>query len=269
MGVVDTVILFAYLALLVGIGIYAQRRKPDVDDYFVAGRRMGPVTIACMWVAAWIGGASIVGTSARVYAQGITGIWYVLGIAIGCTLFGLTVARRVKQLGDGDRHLTYPDFIERHYDNRTRAVATITTVLAYTAYSAGQFAAAAAILQVLIGWSYGSCLLLAGAIVTLYTAAGGYLAVTFTDRVQVTLVLVGIVAVGIPVAISQAGSWADMRAVLPAVALRLRGAGLGPASRRSWSRWCSASSSRWTASRAASPRATPRRRSGARSSRRS
>ncbi len=122
----------------------------------------------------------------------------------------------MKQLGDGDRHLTYPDFIERHYDNRTRAVATITTVLAYTAYSAGQFAAAAAILQVLIGWSYGNCLLLAGAIVTLYTAAGGYLAVTFTDRVQVTLVLVGIVAVGIPVAISQAGSWADMRAVLPA-----------------------------------------------------
>ena len=216
MGVVDTVILFAYLALLVGIGIYAQRRKPDVDDYFVAGRRMGPATIACMWVAAWIGGASIVGTSARVYAQGITGIWYVLGIAIGCCLFGLTVAKRVKQLGDGDRHLTYPDFIERHYDNRTRAVATITTVLAYTAYSAGQFAAAAAILQVLIGWSYGSSLLLAGAIVTLYTAAGGYLAVTFTDRVQVTLVLVGIVAVGVPVAISQAGSWADMHAVLPA-----------------------------------------------------
>ena len=145
MGVVDTVILFAYLALLVGIGAYAQRRKPDVDDYFVAGRRMGPVTIACMWVAAWIGGASIVGTSARVYEQGLTGIWYVIGIAIGCALFGLTVARRVKELGDGDRHLTYPDFIERHDDNRTRAVATITTVLAYTAYSAGQFAAAAAI----------------------------------------------------------------------------------------------------------------------------
>jgi len=216
MGVVDTVILFAYLALLIGIGLYARRGKPDVDDYFVAGRRMGPLTIACMWVAAWIGGASIVGTSARVHAQGITGIWYILGIAIGCALFGLTVARRVKQVGDGERHLTYPDFIERHYDNRTRAVATITTVLAYTAYSAGQFAAAAAILQVLVGWSYGSCLLLAGAIVTLYTAAGGYLAVTYTDRLQVTLVLTGIVAVGVPVAISQAGGWDDMRAVLPA-----------------------------------------------------
>ena len=216
MGVVDTVILFAYLGLMVAIGLYAQRRKPDVDDYFVAGRRMGPLTIACMWVAAWIGGAAIVGTSARVYQHGITGIWYVLGMAIGCALFGLTVAKRVKELGDGERHLTYPDFIEKHYDNRTRAVATITTVLAYTAYSAGQFAAAAAILQVLIGWGYGQCLLLAGAIVTLYTAAGGYLAVTYTDRVQVTLVLVGIVAIGIPVAISQAGSWGDMQGTLPA-----------------------------------------------------
>jgi SSS family solute:Na+ symporter len=156
-----------------------------------------------------------VGTSARVYQFGVTGIWYILAIAIGCLLFGLTVAKRVKQVGDRHQHLTYPDFIEQHYDNRTRAVATITTVLAYTAYSAGQLAAAAAILQVLLGWSYGSSLLLSGAIVILYTAAGGYLAVTYTDRLQVTLVLLGIVAVGVPVAISKAGGWADMHAVLP------------------------------------------------------
>ncbi|MGH8204804.1 MAG: sodium:solute symporter family protein [Steroidobacteraceae bacterium] len=215
MGIFDTVILFVYLALLVALGFYAHRRQQNVEDYFVAGRRMGPMTIACMWIAAWIGGASVVGTSARVYEFGVTGIWYILAIAIGCLLFGLTVARRVKQLGDSHRHLTYPDFIEQHYDNRTRAVATITTVLAYTAYSAGQFAAAAAILQVLLGWEYGTSLLLAGAIVIVYTAAGGYLAVTYTDRMQVALVLLGIVAVGVPVAISKAGGWADMQAVLP------------------------------------------------------
>ena len=216
MGIVDTTILFAYLALILGLGFYAQHRKQGVEDYFVAGRRLGPVTIACLWVAAWIGGASIVGTSARVYELGVTGIWYILAIAIGCLLFGLTMARRVKRLGDRHQHLTYPDFIEQHYDNRTRLVATVTTVLAYTAYTAGQFAAAAAMLQVLLGWDYGYALLLSGAIVILYTAIGGYLAVTYTDRLQVALVLLGIVAIGVPVAISQAGSWADMRSALPA-----------------------------------------------------
>lgn len=216
MGVIDTSILFGYLALMVGLGLYAQRRKQDVEDYFVAGRRVGPFTIAALWVAAWIGGAAVVGTSTRVYEFGVTGVWYILAQAIGLLLFGLTMARRVKQLGDRHQHLTYPDFIEQHYDSRTRVVATITTVLAYTAYTAGQFAAAAAILQALLGWDYGTSLLLSGAIVILYTALGGYLAVTYTDRVQVALVLLGIVAVGVPVAISQAGSWADMRAALPA-----------------------------------------------------
>jgi solute:Na+ symporter, SSS family len=216
MNPVDTVILFAYLALMVGLGFYAQYRRKNVEDYFVGGRRMGPATIAFLWVAAWIGGASIVGTSTRVFEQGVTGIWYILAIAIGCLLFGLTVAARVKQHGDRHQHLTYPDFIEQHYDNRTRAVATITTVLAFTAYTAGQFVASASILEVLLGWDYGMALLLSGAIVILYTAVGGYLAVTYTDWVQVTLVLLGIVVVGIPVAISHAGGWTDMHATLPA-----------------------------------------------------
>jgi SSS family solute:Na+ symporter len=216
MGTLDIVILFAYLALMVGLGFYAQRRKQNVEDYFVAGRRRGPATIACLWIAAWIGGASVVGTSARVYELGVTGVWYILAIAIGCLLFGLFFASRVKRLGDRHQHLTYPDFIEQHYDNRTRMVATITTVLAYTAYTAGQFAAAAAMLQVLLGWDYNASLLLAAAVVILYTAIGGYLAVTYTDWVQVALVLLGIVLIGVPVAISKAGGWADLQAALPA-----------------------------------------------------
>lgn len=216
MGILDTGILFVYLALMVGLGFYANHRQKNIEDYFVAGRRRGPITIACLWIAAWIGGASVVGTSARVYEFGVTGVWYILAIAIGCLLFGLTVARRVKQVGDRHQHLTYPDFIEQHYGNRTRVVATVTTVLAFTAYAAGQFAAAAAILQVLLGWDYAIALLLSGAIVILYTAIGGYLAVTYTDWVQVALVLLGIVAVGVPVAISEAGSWNEMQAALPA-----------------------------------------------------
>ncbi len=216
MGALDIVILFAYLALMVSLGFYAKRRQKNVEDYFVAGRRVGPFTISCMWLASWIGGAAIVGTSARIYEYGVTGIWYILAMSIGFLLFGLFMAQRVKQLGDRHNHLTYPDFIEQHYDNRTRTVAMISTVLAYTAYTAGQFAASAAILQVLLGWDYGAALLLSGAIVILYTAVGGYLAVSYTDRVQVALVLIGVVAIGVPVAISHAGSWSDMRAVLPA-----------------------------------------------------
>lgn len=216
MGAIDYGVLTAYLALLISLGFWARHRQKDVEDYYVAGRRLGPVTIACLWIAAWIGGAAVVGTSTRVYEYGVTGVWYVLAQAIGCSLFGLFVAARIKRLGDRHRHLTYPDFIEQHYDSRTRMVATATTILAFTAYAAGQLAASAAILQVMLGWDYEFSLLVAGAIVILYTAVGGYLAVTYTDWVQVALLLLGAVAVGIPVAVSAAGGWGDMQAALPA-----------------------------------------------------
>ncbi len=215
MGGLDYGVLITYLVLLVAIGFWAQRRQKDVEDYYVAGRCLGPFTIACLWIAAWIGGAAVVGTTTRVYEYGVTGVWYVIAQATGCVLFGLLVAARIKRVGDRHRHLTYPDFIEQHYDSRTRIVATATTVLAFTAYSAGQFAASAAILQVMLGWDYEFSLLVAGAVVILYTAVGGYLAVTYTDWLQVALLLFGVVVVGIPVAIAAAGGWGDMRSELP------------------------------------------------------
>ncbi len=215
MGILDTAILFGYLAVLIGLGFYANYKQRSVDDYFVAGRRMGPFTIACLWLASWVGGASIVGSSARAFDLGVTGVWYILAIALGCLLFGLTLAEKVKRVGDAERHLTYPDFIEHYYDARTRIVATVTTVLAFTAYSAGQLMAAAAILQVLLGWDYGQALMLSSAIVIMYTATGGYLAVTYTDWVQFVLLFVGIVLIGLPIAIYQAGTWSDLQAALP------------------------------------------------------
>lgn len=215
MGVLDTSILFAYLAVMIGLGFYANYKQQGVEDYFVAGRRMGPFTIACLWLAAWVGGAAIVGSSSRSYELGVTGVWYMAAMAIGCLLFGVFMATRVKDLGDEHGHLTYPDLIEERFDSRTRIVATVTTILAYVAYTAGQLIASAAILQVLLGWDYNAALILAAAIVVVYTATGGYLAVTYTDWIQFILLMIGILLIGMPIAIQQAGTWGDLQAALP------------------------------------------------------
>lgn len=227
MSLIDNLILFAYLGMMIALGFYASFRQQGIDDYYVAGRRMGPFTIACLWLAAWVGGAAVVGSSARSFDMGITGVWYMASMALGCLLFGLLMAGAVKNSGDRHGHLTYPDFIEERFDTRTRVVATLTTMLAYIAYSAGQLVAAAAILQVLLGWDYPMALLTAGSIVIVYTATGGYLAVTYTDWVQFVLLLLGVVVIGIPIAISQTGSWSDLQAALPASHFDLGAQGWG------------------------------------------
>ncbi len=216
MAALDTGIIFIYMALMVAIGIYANYQQKNVEDYYVAGRRLGPFSIACLWLASWVGGASIVGSSARAHDIGVSAIWYVLSLAIGCLLFGLFAASRIKKLGDEHSHLTYPDFMEQRFDSRTRIVATITTSAAYIAYAAGQMVAIGAILSVLLGWDYSPSLLLASVIVISYTAFGGYLAVTYTDWAQFVLLFIGIMFIGLPIAISEAGSFSELQLALPA-----------------------------------------------------
>ena len=216
MTALDIGIVFGYLGLMVLLGIIANYRQDDVEDYFVAGRRLGPFSIGCLWLASWVGGASIIGGSAKAHEIGISAIWYVLSLAIGCFLFGLLFAGKVKRLGDKHQHLTYPDFIEKSFDSRTRIVATITTSLAFIAFAAGQLVAAGSIIHVLLGWDFMPALMLASGIVILYTATGGFLAVTYTDWVQFVLLLIGVVIIGVPIAISNGGSPSELSASLPA-----------------------------------------------------
>ena len=57
MSALDTSIIFIYLGLMIVIGLYANCRQKNVEDYYVAGRRLGPFSIACLWLASWVGGA--------------------------------------------------------------------------------------------------------------------------------------------------------------------------------------------------------------------
>ena len=217
LGNLDRGIIFAYFLLLLAIGIYASRKQHSVEDYFLGGGSVGTFSIACLWVASWVGGAAIVGGTAQAFEVGISAGWYTMSMAIGCLLFGLFFAKQVKRAGLKERMLTYPDFIESRYDSRTRVVATITTIVAFIAFAAGQLAAAAAILQTLLGWDYATALMLASGIIVAYTASGGLLAVTYTDWIQLLLLFVGVVFVGIPVAISKGGTWTAFSTGLPDV----------------------------------------------------
>ncbi len=215
MSTLDTGIIIAYLVMLIVLGLYANRQQQNVEDYYVAGGRVGTISIICLWLAGWIGGAAIVGTSTNTFKFGVSAGWYFVGTALGCFLFGLFFAARVKREGAKHGYLTYPDMIEGRFGSRTRIVATVTTIAAYIAYSAGQISASAFVLQTLLELDFNVALMLSAGIIVLYTATGGFLAVTYTDWVQVAILFVGVAIIGIPVAIASGGTWSAISTSLP------------------------------------------------------
>lgn len=215
MASLDIAIVLAYFAIMLVLAAIASRKQSSVEDYYIAGGSLGTFSIACLWFASWIGGAAVVGVANRSYAVGISGFWYIGAMLIGALLFAMLFAARVKTLGREQHALTYPELIENRFDSRTRLVATLTTIAAYIAYAAGQLAAAGAVLHTLLGWDYPTALAFATAIIVSYTAFGGYLAVTWTDWLQVTLLIIGLVIIGLPLVIDAGATAQRMTQELP------------------------------------------------------
>jgi SSS family solute:Na+ symporter len=100
MSAIDTGIIFAYMALMLVIGLYASHKQDNVEDYFVASGRLGTVSIACLWLSSYVGGAAIIAGAANAYDMGISAGWYIGAMIIGCAGFGMLFAARVKRLGN-------------------------------------------------------------------------------------------------------------------------------------------------------------------------
>lgn len=198
LNVLDVIIILAYFVGMIVLGLIANKKQTGVDDYYLGGRSMGALKIGALWMAGWIGGSSVIGTSSNSYSMGITGVWYVGEIAIGCVLFALVMAKPIKRVSDELRNVTFPELIHARYDQKNSTMASITTILAMIGYTAAQFVAGASILNVLTGWNLGVCYILAAVVIVFYVSTGGLLAVTYTDIVQMALLLLGIVVLAVP-----------------------------------------------------------------------
>lgn len=206
MNSLDIAIIIAYFVGMVLLGLYAQKKQKSVDDYYLGGKGMSALRIGVLWMAGWIGGSSVIGTSANGYAMGITAVWYVLSIAVGCLVFAFAMAEPIKRMSGVLNNITFPELICGRYDVKSGVMCSITTILAMIGYTAAQFVSGAAILNVLTGWSLGMCYVIAAAVITFYVATGGLLAVTYTDMAQMVLLIVGVVLLGVPFAASHLGA---------------------------------------------------------------
>src|SRR5262245_13456212 len=125
MKAADLLVVAAYLAATVVLGIRASRRPVDpTEDYLLAGRTLTLPSFVVTLVATWYGG--VLGVGEYSYLHGISN-WLVLGAPyyIGALLFALLFAERARKRSD----FTVPDLLHDTY-GRGAAVVGALTVLA-------------------------------------------------------------------------------------------------------------------------------------------
>ena len=195
-----------YLLSMVLVGVYFSKKgsSGSSDEFYLGGRKMGPVVTAMSAEASDMSSYLLMGLPGLAYLCGLPEVtWTAVGLAIGTYLNWLIVARRLRQYSAHLGAITVPDFFSRRFGDKKHLLGCIAAVLIlifFIPYTASGFKAIGTLFNSLFGVDYHTAMIVGAIVVILYTVMGGFMAVCFTDLIQsifMSIALIIIVCFGI------------------------------------------------------------------------
>jgi SSS family solute:Na+ symporter len=189
--VIYGVVMTAYLAGLILLGVWTGRRTRNAADFYIGGRQVGAWVTAFSFVAAYFSSVVIVGGGAFGYRFGMSTMWIAAAnVFIGCTLVWIVLGRRLWHFTKRLDTMTIPGFIGRRYGGREAEVFSALIIFVFMiVYNVSVLQGMGRIVEGLMGIPYTTAVLISGLIILVYVAIGGYLAVVWTSFVQAWIML--------------------------------------------------------------------------------
>ncbi len=197
---------------MLAIGIAAWKRTGNLEDYILGGRRLGS------WVAALSAGASdmsgwlLLGLPGYAYAAGLESLWLAGGLLAGTWLNWSLVAPRLREATLSTASLTLPEFFAKRFTGCStllRMLSAVFIIIFFTIYTCSGMVAGGKLFNAVFGIPYHIAVVTGAAAVIVYTFLGGFLAVSWTDTVQATLMLLALVIVPVAVLTGYGGGSTD------------------------------------------------------------
>lgn len=186
--------LLLYKLLLVGVGLWAQRRTGTEEDFFLGGRGLGPLVAALSYSASSSSAWTLLGMSGAAFVMGLSAIWLVVGAVSGMLIAWWCIAPRLMAMSHQHQLLTLTDLLALGTTGRWRKAITHSAALivlfAFSFYVAAQFQGAGNTFSQSFGLSMSSSIMLGAVIIMVYTFLGGFWAVSVTDTLQGILMAV-------------------------------------------------------------------------------
>jgi SSS family solute:Na+ symporter len=204
------VLLLLYSAGLLALGLVIGRKVKGARDFFVAGRAFGPGLLFSTLLAANIGAGSTVGATALGYRDGLSAWWWVGSAALGSLVLALGIGPALRRVAERHDLRTVGDYLELRYAASARGMVALLLWFGSLAILAGQLIAMSTILSVVAGAPKWAGCTIGGALITIYSSAGGLKAGAWVNTVQLTVKMAGF-AIALPLALSAVGGWDSVR----------------------------------------------------------
>ena len=193
-----TLVTFAiYLLGMLAIGWAGYKATDNLSDYILGGRSLGAVVTALSAGASDMSGWLLMGLPGAVFSKGLSASWIAIGLCMGAWLNWRFVAARLRvyteKVGNA---LTLPDYFTNRFEDKSnllRIVTALVILVFFTVYCASGVVAGARLFESMFGMPYHVALWV-GAVATIaYVFIGGFLAVSWTDTIQASLMITALI----------------------------------------------------------------------------
>lgn len=203
-----------YLAGMLAVGFYFARKNESTSDFYLGGRKLGPLVTAMSAEASDMSGYLLMGLPGLAYLSGVADVgWTVVGLAVGTYLNWLFTARRLRRYTQITNSFTLPQFFSNRFHDKKNIltmIAALIIIIFFIPYTASGFAACGKLFSSLFGVNYMAAMIISAIVIVGYTAAGGFLAASTTDFIQSIIMTFAILFVLVFATVSAGGVGAVM-----------------------------------------------------------
>ncbi|MBI3369329.1 MAG: sodium:solute symporter family protein [Burkholderiales bacterium] len=193
-----TLIVFVVLYLLgtLGIGLWAGTRIKNTADFAIAGRSLPLIMVVTTTFATWFGAETVMGIPAKFVQSGLGAVVEdPFGAGTCLILVGLFFAMRLYK----QNLLTIGDFYRQRFGKGVEVFCSAAIILSYLGWVAAQITALGLVFSVLTGGAMSETagMIVGTLAVLVYVVVGGFLAVAWTDFIQMIVLVVGLSVIAV------------------------------------------------------------------------
>lgn len=187
-SIIILIAIAIYMVMMIGIGFAVADKNKTSGDFFLGGRKLGPLVTAMSAEASDMSGWLLMGLPAVALMGGLAeASWTAIGLAAGTYINWLVVAKRLRVYTQKIDAFTIPDFFSKRFGDKSKiliSVAAVFIIVFFIPYTASGFSACGKLFSALFGMDYMTAMVISAVVIIIYCTLGGFLAASTTDFVQ-------------------------------------------------------------------------------------
>ncbi|MCR5624975.1 MAG: sodium:solute symporter family protein [Lachnospiraceae bacterium] len=181
--------LLLFLLIFVIISVLDSKKVSSFKDYAVAGKKQTTFTVVMTTLATVIGASATIGLTDTVNQIGFPGVWWLVFGAIGLILQSLLLSEKIRETNAD----TLPHMTNIMFGREAEILLSLIIVISWIGVIAGQLVAMNSLIIFATGKNNQIIFAIVSCIIILYTIFGGQLSVVKTDKIQLLIVISGLI----------------------------------------------------------------------------